>query len=76
MTKKDFKKLIADNIDNFSCLVLDDATIRYGYPHTALEIRWKGLDINSRKTVIKLMRGKVTDLKNINVLEKYKAWLK
>ena len=76
MTKKEFKKLIADNIDNFSCLVLADATLRYNSPHTALEIRWKGLDVNSRKTVVKTVRGKITDLKSIDLLEKYKAWIK
>ncbi|MCP4051464.1 MAG: hypothetical protein GY739_00120 [Mesoflavibacter sp.] len=76
MRKKEFKQLIAENIDNFSCLVLADATLRYNYPYTALEIRWKGIDINSRKTVVKTMKGRMTDLKNIDLLEKYKAWIK
>mgnify|MGYP003648634705 CR=1 FL=1 len=73
MTKKDFKKLIDEHKDIFRCLVLNDATIRYGHPHTSIEICWNAN--NNARTVVKNMRGKQTDLKCIDELEKYKAWM-
>lgn len=75
MNKKEFQELIKKHKKNYSCLALCDATIRHGFPHTALEIRWKGFDINSRKTVVRCMRGRTTDLKNLIIKNKYLKYI-
>lgn len=73
MNKTAFKKLIDDNRDKFVCLTLEDFTIRRDYPHTALCIVWNtGI---GRKTVLKTMRGKSTDLKCKEELSKYQKWM-
>lgn len=73
MTKRDFLKLVEGNKDIYRCLFLDDVTIRSDSPHTALKIGWNGH--NNAMTTVKVMRGRTNDLKNINVLDKYKGWL-
>lgn len=73
MNKKEFKELISKNKDIFVCVALIDATIRTGYPHCAVVIYWRtSID---HTTTVKTMRGKDTDLKNIDVLNKYISWL-
>lgn len=73
MKKIEFKKLIERNRDKFICLTLEDATIRRDYNHTALCIIWN-TGIGSR-TTLKTMRGKPTDLKCQEELNKYKRWI-
>lgn len=73
MTKRQFKQLINEHRDIFRCIVLNDSTLRRDHPHTNIEICWNAH--NNARTVVKTMRGKTTDLKCIQELEKYKAWL-
>ncbi len=73
MTKKDFVKLIQEHKDKFKCLVLRDTTIRRGYDHCAVFIIWNtGI---GHRSEVKNMRCKETDLKAIETLNKYKAWI-
>lgn len=73
MSKKEFLKLISEHKDKFKCLVLRNTTLRRYYDHCAVYIIWNsGID---HRTEVKNMRGKVTDLKCVEMLNKYKGWL-
>lgn len=74
MSKKEFLALVTNNKNIFRCLVLNDATLRYRKPHTSIEICWNAN--NNARTVVKIMRGNQNDLKCIEELNKYKAWMK
>lgn len=71
MNKKEFLELIENNKDKFKGLLLEDATLRYGYPHCAIKIFWHG---TIEKSYVKVLRCKHTDLKALNELNKYKRW--
>ena len=71
MNKKDFQALILKNKDIYTCLSIDDATVRDDYPHFCIKICWKG---SFNGTRVHTGRGKVEDLKAIEALAKYQKW--
>lgn len=71
MTKKEFADLLTSHMDKFVCLVINDSTLRYGYPQCNISIVWKN---TTHKSTVKELRGKVNDVKNLVALDKYKRW--
>lgn len=73
MTKKEFLKLIEENKTIYNCLYLENTTLRSCSPHASVMISWHGHPFCG--TVVKTMRGKVKDVKSVEMLNKYKGWL-
>lgn len=73
MNKKEFIKLVQDNIGIFHCISTCEYQERYDKYYTIIQIYWKNGKFEG--TTVKELTGRATDKKNIEELNKYKKWL-
>lgn len=72
MNKKDFIKLIQDNIGIFQCIGTKEYQEKYDKYYTFIQIYWKN---KCDGTTVKELTGRENEPKNISELNKYKKWL-
>lgn len=74
MNKKEFIKLIQDNIDKFVCITIFDASLSSAHTtFSGVHIVWKN---SFNKTVLVELRCKKNDPRILKEKEKYTRWSK